>query len=130
MLGSENDRYHAFFFSPSLTLLLTRLASGKDIADDKAQIRDYFQNSATLHIVKRLEPPRAAPTSVVHNPATTQDDHVLPSQILAEKYFDQIFDLLTLPLPLCLDVWALLMKLPTNAHMEKRLKEITVSHNS
>jgi hypothetical protein len=107
-------------------------AGGKEITDDKLPVKDVFQPGATFHVVKRSAQDTGARSASAASPQTSKlqtgnaDGHVLPSQILADKYFDQLFQLLTLPLPLCLDVWALLMKLPTNIHMKKRLKEINV----
>lgn len=103
------------------------------MADDKVSLKTQnLGNKSIVHIVKRQEKPLAAigpaprPSESAPTPSHMGDPHILPSQILAEKYFDQLFDLLTLPPPLCTDVWSLLMKLPTNAQMEHRLKEISV----
>lgn len=50
-----------------------------------------------------------------------------PSQILSQdKYFEEVFNLLRLPAPICLSVWELLMKVPTNVSMKFKLKEIKV----
>eukprot|EP01127_Copromyxa_protea_P022514 TRINITY_DN8090_c0_g1_i1.p1 TRINITY_DN8090_c0_g1~~TRINITY_DN8090_c0_g1_i1.p1 ORF type:complete len:2714 (-),score=433.50 TRINITY_DN8090_c0_g1_i1:44-7879(-) len=118
--------------SISLTRLIT---SGKELTQDHLLIREAnLKDGSSIHVVKRSMP-AAASTASTRNPVSSAptanivDNNKLPSQILAEKYFDQLFQLLTLPQPLCLDVWALLMKLPTNAHMEQRLKEISPSTN-
>lgn len=72
------------------------------------------------------ETTRGPPPALPPKPTPVGDGYILPSQILADRYFDQLFHLLTLPPPLCTDVWDLLMKLPTNRQMENRLKDINV----
>lgn len=44
----------------------------------------------------------------------------------SELYFRQLFKLLSLPSPICLDVWDIIMRIPTNSQMKLALTNIKV----
>ena len=83
-------------------------------------IRETVTPGSVLHAVRNVAPS----SSQQHQEEVDEDS--LPSKILAKRYFEQLFNLLTLPGALCLEVWQLLMKLPTNALLKRKLTDLDV----
>jgi len=118
-LGDLRDEVGRYMeLNPSKIRLI---CGGKELVDDKSMLRDLNVPNHQIHATTRLETSRPAPVLA----DSCEKMFLLPSQIMVQdKHFEQIFNLLSLPTPLCLSVWELLMKLPTNPQIKTKLKEI------